>query len=140
MSNRSWFADLFGRTACRGSRPCGQSGRSRRPRCRPALERLEGRLAPAGYAVTAGLEVLPDGDGPPGRPVVFFESAVAGYQVLLKGLAADADAVVLDGQGDGLAQMAAFLKGRHGLSAIHVVSHGAPGALELGRRRWTRPP
>src|SRR5262249_18463215 len=26
----------------------------------------------------------------------------------------------------------AFLKGRHGLSAIHVVSHGAPGALELG--------
>jgi hypothetical protein len=63
--------------------------------------------------------------------VVFFESGVADYQVLRQGLAANTDAVVLDG-GDGLAEMAAWLKGRQGLAAIHVVSHGAPGALELG--------
>src|SRR5262249_52404467 len=99
---------------------------------RPRLEGLEGRLAPAGYAVTAGLEVLPTDGGPPGRQVVFFESAVAGYPGLQQGLAPGADAGGLDAQGDGLAQMAAFLKGRHGLSAIHVVSHGAPGVLELG--------
>jgi hypothetical protein len=101
--------------------------------CRPRLEILEDRLAPADFRVTAQLQVLPtDGGGKAGQQVVFFESRVANYQVLQQGLAAGTDAVVLDGSGDGLAEMAAFLKGRQNLSAIHVVSHGAPGALELG--------
>jgi N-acetylneuraminic acid mutarotase/S-adenosylmethionine hydrolase len=90
-------------------------------------------MAPADYRVTAQLQVLAtDGGGKPGQQVIFFESGVADYQVLQKGLAGGTDAVVLDGAGDGLAEMAAFLQGRQDLSAIHIVSHGAPGALELG--------
>ncbi len=57
---------------------------------------------------------------------------MAGYQVLTQGLAADTQAVALEPGGDGLDQMATVLRGRHGLAAIHLVSHGAPGALELG--------
>jgi N-acetylneuraminic acid mutarotase len=109
-----------------------ETSRRGQHRLRPQLEVLEDRLAPADFRVTAQLDVLPEGGGPAGHQLVFFESGVAGYQVLEKGLSADTDAVVLDGDGDGLAEMAAFLQGRHGLTAIHVVSHGAPGALELG--------
>jgi hypothetical protein len=70
--------------------------------------------------------------GAAGRQVVFFESDVADFRVLEQGLAANTDAVILDAGGDGLAQMAAYLDGHTGLAAIHIVSHGAPGALELG--------
>jgi hypothetical protein len=55
------------------------------------LEELEGRLAPAGYGVRAGWQVSsPDGlaGGGPARQVVFFEPAVTGYEVLLRGLGA----------------------------------------------------
>jgi N-acetylneuraminic acid mutarotase len=128
MSSRPWLRQLFGfhsqrQTTFRNPR-----------RSRPQVEVLEDRLVPADFRVTAQLQVLPTdgGNGAPGRQVVFFESGVADYRVLQKGLAAGADAVVLDGGGDGLAEMAAFLKGRHDLTAIHIVSHGAPGALELG--------
>jgi N-acetylneuraminic acid mutarotase len=63
---------------------------------------------------------------------VFFEASVANYQALVKGLAAGTDAVVLDSGGDGLKEMTAFLASRHGLTAIGLVAHGAPGALALG--------
>jgi N-acetylneuraminic acid mutarotase len=103
---------------------------------RVGLETLECRLAPAAFAVHSGLEVsrlhgLRDAAGGE-HAVVFFESSVADYQVLEKGLAAGTDAVVLDGGGDGLRQMAAFLAGRHDLTSIGVVAHGAPGELALG--------
>jgi len=121
MSTRPWLRQLLGV-------PGPRQTAARKPR-RPQIEALEDRLAPAGYRVTAQLQVLvTDGGGKPGQQVVFFESGVADYQVLEQGLAAGTDAVVLDGGGDGLAQMAAFLKGRHDLSAIHILSHGAPGA------------
>ena len=57
---------------------------------------------------------------------------MADYQVLTQGLGAGTDAVVLDSGGDGLKEMAAFLAGRHDLTAIGVVAHGAPGAVALG--------
>jgi hypothetical protein len=105
-----------------------------RARVLPRLEGLEERLAPASYLVTPQLQVLrtDNAGGDVGRQVVFFESGVKDFQLLRQGLACDTDAVVLNGGGDGLAEMGAFLKGRQGLSAIHVVSHGAPGVLELG--------
>jgi sugar lactone lactonase YvrE len=42
------------------------------------------------------------------------------------------DAVLLDGRGDGLAEMAAFLAGRHDLDAVHLLCHGTAGGLDLG--------
>lgn len=43
--------------------------------------------------------------------------------------------VVLDPQRNELAQIGAALEGRRGLTAVHLVSHGAPGALVLGGRQ-----
>jgi N-acetylneuraminic acid mutarotase len=128
MSSRPWLRHLFGFHSQR------QMTIRNLRRSRPHVEVLEDRLTPADYRVTAQLQVLTTdgGKGAAGQQVVFFESGVADYHVLQHGLAAGADAVVLDGGGDGLAEMAAFLKGRHDLTAIHIVSHGAPGALELG--------
>ncbi|MFC3686650.1 DUF4347 domain-containing protein, partial [Hydrogenophaga luteola] len=39
---------------------------------------------------------------------------------------------VLDADRDGLEQMAEILNGRTGIDAIHIISHGTPGRLELG--------
>src|SRR5438105_3090502 len=95
-----------------------------RPGARLALDMLEDRCllnAQLPLAAPAG-----------GGQVVFFEADVAAYQLLAQGLPANTQAVVLDPRGDGLDQMAAFVRGRHDLSAVHLVSHGAPGALDLG--------
>jgi N-acetylneuraminic acid mutarotase len=100
------------------------------------LEELETRLTPASYAVSAQLAISHQdsiGATPGGaHAVVFFEANVADYQVLRQGLDTETDAVVLDSTGDGLKEMAAFLAGRHDLTAVGVVAHGAPGAVALG--------
>jgi N-acetylneuraminic acid mutarotase len=107
-----------------------------RRRVRACLEELESRLAPASFFVNAQLQVsrLDNlGDVAAGtHAVVFFESAVANYQILRQGLQAGTDAVVLDSAGDGVKEMAAFLGGRHDLATIGVVAHGAPGVVNLG--------
>lgn len=40
--------------------------------------------------------------------------------------------MVLDPNKDGLQQMADYLKGREGLDAIHLLSHGADGTVQMG--------
>ena len=64
--------------------------------------------------------------------VVFIESNVVDYQVLLKGLDSGTEVHVLDASGDGLAQMARTLTGRSGIDAVHLVSHGSEAAVQLG--------
>jgi len=44
----------------------------------------------------------------------------------------DTEVVVLDSGYDGIQQISAILQPYHGLSAEQVLSHGAPGALQLG--------
>ncbi|WP_153110542.1 DUF4347 domain-containing protein [Propionivibrio limicola] len=64
--------------------------------------------------------------------IVFIESNVADYATLIAGLDPALEVHVLDAEGDGLAQMAAVLAGRSGIDAIHLISHGAQGSLQLG--------
>ena len=76
------------------------------------------------------------------RHVVFVDSRVAGYQDLLDSLlpvgdGADAavpviDIVVLDATRDGVDQISDYLAGQSGISAVHVLAHGASGSLTLG--------
>jgi Ca2+-binding RTX toxin-like protein len=65
---------------------------------------------------------------------VFIDSRVATDSALLDSLSLEADdhVFILDAQEDGLLQMARDLAGTTGLGAIHVISHGAIGALQLG--------
>ncbi|OOG80146.1 hypothetical protein B0E41_21425, partial [Hydrogenophaga sp. A37] len=64
------------------------------------------------------------------REVIFVDAAAVD---LLDELDLTASEVwVLDGASDGVEQMASLLQGRTGIDAIHILSHGSDGQLELG--------
>ena len=68
----------------------------------------------------------------PGQEVVFVVENLPDVDTLTGGVREGVEVVMLDSEGDGLAQMADYLDGRTGLSAIHIVSHGDEGAVQLG--------
>ncbi|GGO81520.1 hypothetical protein GCM10011348_20750 [Marinobacterium nitratireducens] len=81
----------------------------------------------------------PDADAAPAtatidnrQEVVFVDSQVRDYQQLLAQLPQNAEVVVFDAGDDGLQVIADTLGGRHDIDAIHVLSHGDMGQLQLG--------
>jgi hypothetical protein len=64
--------------------------------------------------------------------ILFVDSKVSDYEVLLASLADDVEVHVLNAGEDGVLQMADILKGRTGLDSIQILSHGSSGALALG--------
>ena len=64
--------------------------------------------------------------------IIFIDSRVSNYQSLIDSLTEPAEVFILDAAWDGLAQMTAYLQGRSGIDAIHLISHGSQGALYLG--------
>jgi VCBS repeat-containing protein len=66
--------------------------------------------------------------------IAFIDSRVPDIQDLLDGLSPGEQAFVIDGNRDGLDQIASILEDNDltGLSAISIVGHGAPGKIELG--------
>ena len=68
----------------------------------------------------------------PSTSIVFVDSRVSNYQSLIESLTDPYEVFILEGDNDGLDQMVAYLQGRVGLDAIHVISHGSQGALYLG--------
>lgn len=70
--------------------------------------------------------------------VVFVDTNTPDYQKLVDDIGAQSgasrtlDVVLLDGKGDGIAQISQALAGRHDIDAIHLVSHGADGEIQLG--------
>ena len=66
------------------------------------------------------------------KNIVFIDSRVAGYKSTIDSVRDPAEVFILNGESDGLTQMAGYLKGRSGIEAIHVISHGSQGALYLG--------
>ena len=66
------------------------------------------------------------------QEVVFVDSQVPNLAELLAGLSSSAEVVILDASNDGLQQMADYLQGRNGLDAIHLLSHGADGTVQMG--------
>ncbi len=86
--------------------------------------------APVEQATHAAAAVLPPETQR--HEVVFIEDNVRDYQKLAAAVTPGVEVVVLDHTKDGLQQMIAALDGRAPVDAIHVVSHGAQGRLELG--------
>ncbi|TKB63018.1 MAG: DUF4347 domain-containing protein, partial [Nitrospira sp.] len=64
--------------------------------------------------------------------VAFVDPTVPNYQELLAGMDTNIEVILLDGGQDGVEQMAAALSGRSGIDAIHLISHGSSGELQLG--------
>ncbi|WP_167598988.1 Ig-like domain-containing protein [Comamonas sp. A23] len=66
------------------------------------------------------------------QEVVFVDSNIKDYQQLISGLKPGTEVVVLDANKDGLQQIADYLDGRSGIDAIHILSHGDVGKIQLG--------
>lgn len=71
------------------------------------------------------------------REIVFIDTSVEDYQTLMSGIDPNAEVVLLDSTRDGIKQIADILQGRTGFDAIHVVSHGSQGELQLGTATLT---
>nr|WP_057927678.1 DUF4347 domain-containing protein [Burkholderia ambifaria] len=72
------------------------------------------------------------GGQPTDHQVVFVNSNVTDYQTLVAGLPPGTQVVVLDATKDGLAQIEQYLQAHPGMSAIHLVSHGSDGEVQIG--------
>lgn len=66
------------------------------------------------------------------KEVVFIEDNVADYQSLIDETNAGVEVVLLDSTQDGLSQMAEWAKTHSDYDAIHLISHGSEGQLNLG--------
>ena len=80
---------------------------------------------------------LPLDESPAITTVVFVDTAVDNYATLVEDIRARVDndsvaIVYLDTAKDGIAQMSDYLAGASGISAVHVISHGVAGSLQLG--------
>ena len=68
--------------------------------------------------------------------VVFLSENVTGYEELMASISGDAnrhvDVVVLDGQENGIEAITQALANYSNLGAIHIVSHGTEGKINLG--------
>lgn len=71
-------------------------------------------------------------EAPPRLEVVFVDTTVEDYQTLLTGVNPDARVVLLDGSRDAVDQMLDALEGMGQVDALHIVSHGSEGVLQLG--------
>ncbi|MGH8489367.1 MAG: DUF4347 domain-containing protein, partial [Gammaproteobacteria bacterium] len=82
------------------------------------------------------LEALATHQPPAGRrEIVFIDTSVEDYQKLIAGIDPSAEVVLLDATRDGVEQIAEALAGRSGIDAIHIISHGDDGAIQLGGSR-----
>ena len=66
------------------------------------------------------------------QQIIFIDAAVEGIPSIIASVDPSIQVVVLDGNRDGVTQIAEALNGRTGLDAVHVISHGGPGHLQLG--------
>ncbi|WP_460431396.1 DUF4347 domain-containing protein, partial [Aquaspirillum soli] len=62
----------------------------------------------------------------------FIDTSVADWEVLAAGVPEGIEVVLLDGQQNGVLQMAEWAKSHTGYDAIHILSHGSAGNIRLG--------
>ena len=64
--------------------------------------------------------------------LVFIDLSIDDSASLVAGTVPGSDVVLLDPSVDGVSQITAVLSGRVDVASVHIVSHGQPGALQLG--------
>ena len=80
-------------------------------------------------ATLPGLDSL-TGDDDVTRELIFVDETVTDYQSIVAGI--DAEVIRLDSSTDGIEQITDVLAGYDNLDAIHLISHGDEGVLQLG--------
>ncbi len=69
--------------------------------------------------------------------IAFIDSSLPNYQSLVAGVRSGVTVVILEGDRDGIAQITKVLKSAENVSAIHLVSAGDAGVLNLGATQLT---
>lgn len=69
--------------------------------------------------------------------IVFIDRSLPDFEQLAAAVKPGTEIILLDASQDGLQQIAQALAGRSGVDAVHVLSHGSAGALELGSAHVT---
>jgi hypothetical protein len=136
--------------------PAGALGRRRPLRASSQLLALEQRFMFDGAVADAAHAAQPAHDSapPPVPPavqvraaepakdegkkeVVVVDTSLANYKSLEAGVRDGVGIVEFDGSRDGLAQIAQWAAGQSGLDAIHILSHGSQGMVDLGSTQLT---
>ena len=91
---------------------------------------IVGIMAPAGSHIAAVTNATFVSDR--SNTVVFIDSRVEDIEHLTAGLLPGNEGILVEASQDGILQIAEWLKSRHGLDAIHIVTHGGPGQILLG--------
>ncbi|NJM60990.1 MAG: DUF4347 domain-containing protein [Oscillatoriales cyanobacterium RU_3_3] len=65
--------------------------------------------------------------------IVFIDPQVADYQSLIAGVKPGTEVVVLEGDKDAIEQITEILACRTNIDSIHIISHGSPGSLQIGK-------
>ncbi|CAH2574778.1 FG-GAP repeat protein [Planktothrix agardhii CCAP 1459/11A] len=66
------------------------------------------------------------------KTVVVIDSSVDNYETLLQGVDPNAEVIILDPNQDGIAQISSILSTQKDIDALHIISHGESGSLQLG--------
>ncbi|MDH5564700.1 MAG: DUF4347 domain-containing protein, partial [Nitrospirota bacterium] len=66
------------------------------------------------------------------KEIVFIDTSVEDYQTLMEGIDPNAEVILLDSTRDGIEQIAEILGERTDIDAVHIISHGEAGELQLG--------
>lgn len=69
------------------------------------------------------------------RAIAFIDTQVEDYQSLVAGVKPGTEAVVVEAKGDAIDQITQVLATRTNIDSIHIISHGSPGNLQLGKTR-----
>ncbi|MEB3357375.1 MAG: DUF4347 domain-containing protein, partial [Synechococcales bacterium] len=64
--------------------------------------------------------------------ICFIDTNVSDHDVLLQGIRASVEVILLNSHQDGLLQITEALATRPEISVIHIIAHGSPGTLYLG--------
>ena len=70
-----------------------------------------------------------------GSAIAFIDRQVTDYQSLIAGVTPGTEVVVLDENRDAIDQITEILGDRTNIDSIHIVSHGVPGSLQLGKTK-----
>lgn len=102
---------------------------------------LEPRLMLAGDVGTATAEVVEVANAADARvsstEIAFVDSAVEASEDLIGLIRSGVEVVLVDGASDGIQQISHVLSQRVGVEAIHIISHGQAGELQLANRSVT---
>ena len=64
--------------------------------------------------------------------LVFIDSNVEDYQSLISGVCPNAEVIILDETLNGIEQITERLATKQNIEAIHIISHGSGGSVQLG--------